>query len=104
LFPNTAPLINGPSAPAAAAPSFTQAANYVNPGLSATQMMQASPYTQYQQATQQMQQQMQNMKTPGVGAMAMQGPAGGGAQQGGQQGAFGPFGNSNIQPPQSGGY
>ena len=103
MFPNTAPLINGPSAPAAAAPSFTQAANYVNPGLSATQMMQASPYTQYQQATQQMQQQMQNMKTPGVGTMAMQGQGQGGGQPG-APGAFGPFGNSNIPPPQSGGY
>jgi hypothetical protein len=105
LFPNTTPLVNGPSAPTAQAgvPSFTQAANYMNPGLSATQMMQSSPYTQYQQATQNMQQQMQNMKTPGVGTMAMQGQGQGGGQPG-APGAFGPFGNSNIPPPQSGGY
>ena len=76
----------------------------MNPGLSATQMMQSSPYTQYQQATQQMQQQMQNIKANGVGAMAMQGPQGGGAQQGPQQGSFGPFGNAGTPPPQSGGY
>ncbi len=105
MFPNTTPLVNGPSAPAPAAtsgvPNFTQAANYVNPGLSANQMMQASPYTQYQQATQQMQQQMQNMKAPGVGAMAMQGGQG---QGGGAPGAFGPFGQSPTPPPQSGGY
>ncbi len=101
MFPNTTPQISGPTAPAqqaAAVPSFTQAANYVNPGLSATQMMQSSPYTQYQQATQNMQQQMQNMKAPGVGSMAMQGG------QGGQPGAFGPFGQSPTPPPQSGGY
>mgnify|MGYP001560149424 CR=1 FL=1 len=101
MFPNTTPLVNGPSAPQAA-PNFTQAANYVNPGLSAGQMMQSSPYTQYQQATQQMQQQMQNMKAPGVGAMAMQGGQGG--QGGGAPGAFGPFGQSPTPPPQSGGY
>ena len=102
MFPNTTPLVSGPSAPtatASAAPSFTQAANYVNPGLSATQMMQSSPYTQYQQATQNMQQQMQNMKAPGVGSMAMQGGG-----QPGAPGAFGPFGNSPTPPPQSGGY
>ncbi len=102
MFPNTTPLVNGPSAPTQQAPSspaFTQAANYMNPGLSATQMMQSSPYTQYQQATQQMQQQMQNMKAPGVGSMAMQG-----GQGGQQQGAFGPFGQSPTPPPQGGGY
>ena len=98
MFPNTTPLINGPTAPAAA-PNFTQAANYVNPGLSANQMMQSSPYTQYQQATQNMQGQMQNMKQNGVGAMAM--PQGG---QPGGPGAFGPFGQSPTPPPQSGGY
>ncbi len=98
MFPNTTPLVNGPSAQAA--PSFTQAANYMNPGLSATQMMQSSPYTQYQQATQNMQQQMQNIKAPGVGTMAMQGQG-----QGGQApGAFGPFGQSPTPPPQGGGY
>ncbi len=99
MFPNTSPLVNGPQAPTV--PSFTQAANYMNPGLSATQMMQSSPYTQYQQATQNMQQQMQNMKAPGVGTMAMQGGQPGG--QGGQ--APGPFGQNNqIPPPQGGGY
>ncbi len=98
MFPNTTPLVNGPSAPPQQAPGFTQAANYVNPGLSAGQMMQSSPYTQYQQATQQMQQQMQNIKAPGVGSMAMQGG------QGGQQGQFGPFGQSPTPPPQGGGY
>ncbi len=98
MFPNTTPLVNGPAAPAA--PGFTQAANYVNPGLSATQMMQSSPYTQYQQATQNMQQQMQNIKSPGVGTMAAQG---GGAP--GQPGMPGPFGqNANAPPPQAGGY
>ncbi len=97
MFPNTTPLISGPSAPQAAAPSFTQAANYMNPGLSATQMMQSSPYTQYQQATQNMQQQMQNIKAPGVGTMAMQG-------QPGQPGQQGPFGQSPTPPPQAGGY
>ena len=104
MFPNTTPLVNGPSAPPTqtAIPSFTQAANYVNPGLSATQMMQASPYTQYQQATSQMQQQMQGMKQNGVGAMAMMGQGQGG--QPGAPGAFGPFGNSPTPPPQSGGY
>ncbi len=102
MFPNTTPLVNGPTAPAqqSAAPSFSQAANYVNPGLSATQMMQSSPYTQYQQATQNMQQQMQNMKQAGVGSMAMQGQPG----QSGAPGAFGPFGQSPTPPPQSGGY
>jgi len=102
LFPNTTPLINGPSAPAQGAPSFTQAANYMNPGLSATQMMQSSPYTQYQQATQNMQQQMQNMKQSGVGAMAMQGQ--GGQGQPGMPSPFGPFGQSPTPPPQGGGY
>ncbi len=98
MFPNTTPLVNGPSAPTQqGAPSFTQAANYVNPGLSANQMMQSSPYTQYQQATQNMQQQMQNIKAPGVGTMAMQG-------QPGQPGQQGPFGQSPTPPPQAGGY
>lgn len=101
MFPNTTPLVNGPSAPTQAAPSFTQAANYMNPGLSATQMMQSSPYTQYQQATQNMQQQMQNAKQMGVGAMAMQGQGQGG--QPGQPGAQSPFGMPQ-QPPQMGGY
>ncbi len=99
MFPNTTPLVSGPSAPQQT-PGFTQAANYMNPGLSATQMMQSSPYTQYQQATQNMQQQMQNIKAPGVGTMAMQGQGG----QPGQPGAQSPFGQSPIQPPQSGGY
>ncbi len=103
MFPNTSPLVNGPTAPQQAAPSFTQAANYVNPGLSATQMQQSSPYTQYQQATAQMQQQMQNMKAPGVGAMAM-GQGQGQPGPGGAPGAFGPFGQSPTPPPQSGGY
>ncbi len=98
MFPNTSPLISGPQAPAA--PSFVQAANYTNPGLSANQMMQSSPYTQYQQATQNMQQQMQNIKAPGVGTMAMQGQG----QGGGQPGAPGVFGQSPMQPPQPGGY
>ncbi len=98
MFPNTSPLVNGPQAQAA--PSFTQAANYMNPGLSATQMMQSSPYTQYQQATQNMQQQMQNMKAPGVGTMAMQGQGGPGGQNPGNP--FGPPGQT--QPPQAGGY
>lgn len=104
MFPNTVPLVNGPSAPntQGAAPSFTQAANYLNPGLSNTQMMQSSPYTQYQQATQEMQKMMQNMKMGGVGTMAMPGQGGGG--QPGAPGAFGPFGNSPTPPPQSGGY
>lgn len=96
MFPNTTPLVSGPSAPQA--PSFTQAANYMNPGLSATQMMQSSPYTQYQQATQNMQQQMANIKQPGVGTMAMPGQPG----QPGMQGAQSPFGMP--QPPQAGGY
>ena len=97
MFPNTYPAISGPTAPtpAAAIPSFTQAANYVNPGLSANQMMQSSPYTQYQQATQNMQQQMQNIKTPGIGSMAMQGQGGQG-QQGAPPSPFG-------MPPQQGG-
>ena len=102
MFPNTTPQVSGPQDPAAPnVPSFSQAANYVNPGLSAGQMMQSSPYTQYQQATQNMQQQMQNIKAPGVGTMAMQGGPGG--QPGGQPGVFG-------QPPpgpppmQGGGY
>ncbi len=102
MFPNTVPLVNGPSAPSASPPSFTQAANYTNPGLSAGQMMQSSPYTQYQQATQNMQQQMQNAKQMGVGAMAQGGQGGG--QPGGAPGAFGPFGQSPTQPPQMGGY
>ncbi len=100
MFPNTVPLVNGPSAPAQ--PSFTQAANYTNPGLSAGQMMQSSPYTQYQQATQNMQQQMQNAKQMGVGSMAQAGQ--GGAPGGGAPGAFSPFGQSPTQPPQAGGY
>ena len=102
MFPNTVPLVNGPSAPAQAIPSFTQAANYTNPGLSAGQMMQSSPYTQYQQATQNMQQQMQNAKQMGVGSMAQAGQ--GGAPGGGAPGAFSPFGQSPTQPPQAGGY
>ncbi len=103
MFPNTTPLINGPSAPQAqgGAGGFTQAANYMNPGLSATQMMQSSPYTQYQQATQNMQQQMQNAKQMGVGAMAMQGGPGGQPGQGGPN-PFGP--PEQTQPPQAGGY
>ncbi len=99
MFPNTTPLVAGPTA--TAAPSFTQAANYMNPGLSATQMMQSSPYTQYQQATQNMQQQMQNMKAPGVGTMAMAGQGG----QPGQPPQQGPFGQQQgAPPPQMGGY
>ena len=101
MFPNTVPLVNGPTAPAqqSGVPSFTQAANYMNPGLSATQMMQSSPYTQYQQATQNMQQQMQNMKQSGVGAMAMQGQGGPG-----QGGGAAPFGQRGMgQPQQPGG-
>ena len=92
MFPNTYPSIGAtPTAPTI--PSFTQAANYVNPGLSANQMMQSSPYTQYQQATQNMQQQMQNIKTPGIGSMVMQGQQG----QPGQTGAPpSPFG---MSPP-----
>ncbi len=102
MFPNTTPLVNGPSAPTQqAVPSFTQAANYMNPGLSAGQMMQSSPYTQYQQATQSMQQQMQNAKQMGVGSMAQQGQGGG---QPGAPGQFGPFGQSPTPPPQGGGY
>ncbi len=96
MFPNTYPQVSGPTAPGqqqSSIPSFTQAANYVNPGLSAGQMMQSSPYTQYQQATQNMQQQMQNIKQPGVGMQAQQG-------QGGMPSPFG----APQQPPQAGGY
>ncbi len=96
MFPNTYPSVGGaPTAPVV--PSFTQAANYVNPGLSDNQMMQSSPYTQYQQATQSMQQQMQNMKTPGIGSMAMQGQ---GQGQPGQGAPPSPFG---MSPPPGGG-
>ncbi len=100
MFPNTYPSVSGPTAPSQT-PSFTQAANYINPGLSANQMMQSSPYTQYQQATQQMQQMQQNMKQPGVGAMAMQGQGGQG-QPGQQPSVFGQQ-PQGMQPPGMGG-
>ncbi len=112
MFPNTYPLVNGPSAPvganqaSAAAPSFTQAPSYLTPGLSPSQMLQASPYTQYQNATQDMQKQMQNMRLGGIGSMvAPQQPGGapGQANQPGQPSQYGPFGQSPNQP-QGGGF
>jgi len=116
MFPNTMPLVNGPTAPAgasqgtAAAPattSFTQAPSYLTPGLSPSQMRQASPYTQYQNATQDMQKQMQNMRLGGIGSMvAPQQPGApmGQANQPGQPSQYGPFGQSPTQPPQGGGF
>jgi hypothetical protein len=63
-------------------------------------MIQASPYTQYQQATANMQQQLQNLRMGGVGAMAQPQQA----NQPGMPTAFGPSGQSPTQPPQAGGY
>ena len=97
MFPNTSPLVSGPSAPAQPSP-FIQAANYINPALSGTMMMQSSPYTQYQQATQSMQQQMANQKQNGVGAMVQQ-------NQGGPGGSPNPFqAPPGMNMPQAGGY
>ena len=114
MFPNTMPLVSGPSAPQAAstptAANYTQAPSYLTPALGASQMQQASPYTQYQNATQDMQKQMQNMRLGGVGAMAQQ-PGGmpgmsppGGPGQPGQPTQQGPFPQGAMSPPQFGGF
>lgn len=112
MFPNTTPNISAPVAPAQMTtpytdpttqgltnPTASMAAAYQLPGLSMSQMMQTSPYSEYQKSMQAMQQQQKNMTQNGVGVMAQ--PPQPGAPPGAQMnnaggasngGIFGPFG------------
>ncbi len=99
MFPDTTPLVNGPSAPAtttASTGTYTLSPSYLTPSLSPSQMLQASPYTQYQTATQDMQKQMQNMRLGGVGSMVSPSQSSGGSPQQ----TPGPFGQQQFQQQQ----
>ena len=116
MFPNTAPMVAGPSAPytdpttqALTNPTAATQPGYDLPGLSMQQMMATGPYAQYQKAMQGMQQQQKNMQAHGVGSMnqppglpAGVMPGGGGIGTGGG-GVFGPF-PQGAPPPQGGGF